>query len=1071
MSSDGNYDFLPTDQQRQAIDHVHGPMLVVAGAGTGKTTVLAWRIARLIQSGAARPDEILAVTYTRNSAAELIRRVAAILYPALEQQPSLYPEVNRCKAADKLLASGLQAHTFHSYCYRLLLDAGAKFQLLDDKDLFVLLRRSIGEMKLEHYIKAATPGKFLEDLLRFFSSCHDELRTPADYEAYVVKLERGEIPLPRMAKSKDAEAMPADEVLGRCREVARAFRFAEELLQREGLGTFGHIITRAVDLLTRRKSVLERAQRRARFILIDEFQDSNIAQIKLASLLAGEEANVFAVGDPDQAIYQFRGATSDAFDHFLETFGPERAKRVTMSANRRSTPSILSCAHQTIQCNPAIARAEGGWRREPLTCDRLQRDPRLAAAAPVRAVVYNGAEQEASFVADTIEALRNGPALAKESGEKQVSRPRFDTPPSALRLRSRQAPAALVGDPVFAPLGMTERDTCYPAMKLSGIAVLYRSHHHREKLVAELTRRGIPVRVRGVDLFHTPELRDAMAALRILDSSHPVALFRVAALPIFQVDPERFREELALAGNNSSAEAVLENVPGGLKVVETIRTARQELLNANSALQTALEIAQRAFGLADSMPLRRLHGFAERWQEKPKQIIGEGTLHDFLQYVSTFCQEAKGALGEETDEDDPVAALAPSELASTPTEDAVQLMTVHAAKGLEFPCVFVVRAVSQSFPGQYKEALVEFPQELRSRSASQEDGPKLGHEQEERRLFYVAMTRARDELYLCGPKARGKDPIPSKYLRELVGHANALPKGTLDWRVLPLPDRVAQIHAAAAMPVPTVSQWTQLPPRENARLLELSASAIQSYENCPLAYKLHYDWRLPEDATAALQFGNAMHLALKAYFDGVRAGRPPDEETVVACFLDEFAKAAIDEPLQRELYTRHGREQVAAFLRSELARPAGQVLDTERRFKVEIGGAQVRGRLDRLDRIGSNGEVAIVDFKTGKPKTQEDADDSLQLSIYALAARNMGYTASSLIFINLQNGTAIESTRTVEQLRRAEGTVSEIGAKIAAGEFEAKPGPGCMRCCYHSVCPAQEDPLPRLAASSATPGN
>jgi DNA helicase-2/ATP-dependent DNA helicase PcrA len=1018
VSSDGNCDFLPTDEQRQAIDHVHGPMLVVAGAGTGKTTVLARRIARLIQSGAARPDEILAVTYTRNSAAELIRRVAAILYPELEPQPSLYPEVNRCKAADKLLASGLQAHTFHSYCYRQLQDAGSKFQLLDDKDLFVLLRRSIGEMKLEHYIKAATPGKFLEDLLRFFSSCQDELRTPADYEAYVAKLERGEIPLPRMAKSKDAEAMPADEVLGRCREVARAFRFAEELLQREGLGTFGHIITRAVDLLTRRKSVLERAQRRARFILIDEFQDSNIAQIKLASLLAGEEANVFAVGDPDQAIYQFRGATSDAFDHFLETFGPERVKRVTMSANRRSTPSILSCAHQTIQCNPAIARAEGGWRREPLTCDRLQRDPRLAAAAPVRAVVYNGAEQEASFVADTIEALRRR-----------------------------------------------------PAMKLSGIAVLYRSHHHREKLVAALTRRGIPVRVRGVDLFHTPELRDAMAVLRILDSSHPVALLRVAALPIFQVDPERFREELALAGNNSSAEAVLENAPGGLKVVETIRTARPELLNANSALQTALEIAQRAFGLADSMPLRRLHGFAERWQEKPKPIIGEGRLHDFLQYVSTFCQEAKGALGEETDEDDAVAALASSELAGTPTEDAVQLMTVHAAKGLEFPCVFVVRAVSQSFPGQYKEALVEFPQELRSRGASQEDGPKPGHEQEERRLFYVAMTRARDELYLCGPKARGKDPIPSKYLRELVEHANALPKGTLDWRVLPLPDRVAQIHAAAAMPAPTVSQWTQLPPRANARLLELSASAIQSYENCPLAYKLHYDWRLPEDATAALQFGNAMHLALKAYFDGVRAGRPPDEETVVACFLDEFAKATIDEPLQRALYTKHGREELAAFLRSELSRPAGQILDTERRFKVEIGGAQVRGRLDRLDRVGSNGEVAIVDFKTGKPKTQEDADDSLQLSIYALAARNMGYTASSLIFINLQNGTAIESTRTAGQLRRAECKVSEISAKIAAGEFEAKPGPGCMRCCYHSVCPAQEDPLPRLAASSATPGN
>ncbi len=424
MSSNGHHNFVPTDDQRRAIEHVHGPMLVVAGAGTGKTTVLAHRIAHLIQTEAARPDEILAVTYTRNSAAELIRRVAAILYPNLDQQPSLYPELNRSKAAKKLLSDGLQAHTFHGYCYKLLHDAGAKFALLDDKDLFILLRRRIGEMKLEHYIKAATPGKFLEDLLKFFSSCHDELRTPADYDNYVARLERHEIPLPRMEKSRRAQDMSEAEVLGRCHEVARAFRFAEELLHQEGLGTFGHIMTRAVDVLMRRKSVLERQQRRARFILIDEFQDSNVAQIKLASLLAGEQANVFAVGDPDQAIYQFRGATSDAFDHFLQTFGPERVQRVTMSANRRSTPPILRCAYQLIQCNPTIASVEGGWSRQPLTCARADRDPLLANATAVHAIVHSGPEQEAGFVADTIQAMqRDQPGIAAEQHRCAVSRP------------------------------------------------------------------------------------------------------------------------------------------------------------------------------------------------------------------------------------------------------------------------------------------------------------------------------------------------------------------------------------------------------------------------------------------------------------------------------------------------------------------------------------------------------------------------------------------------------------------------------------------------------------------------
>jgi DNA helicase II / ATP-dependent DNA helicase PcrA len=1011
--------FTPTPDQRQAIEHIHGPMLVIAGAGTGKTTVLARRIAHLIQTEAARPDEILAVTYTRNSAAELIHRVAAILYPNLDQQPSLYPELERPKAAKKLLASGLQAHTFHSYCYRLLRDAGTKFQLLDDKDLFVLLRRHIGDMKLEHYIKAATPGKFLEDLLKFFSSCHDELRTPADYDAYVAKLECGEIPMPRMAKAKDAATMSGEEALARCHEVARAFRFAEDLLQKEGLGTFGHIMTRAVDVLTRRKSVLERAQRRARFILIDEFQDSNVAQIKLASLLAGEAANVFAVGDPDQAIYQFRGATSDAFDHFLQTFGPDRVKRVTMSANRRSTPPILRCAYQLIQCNPAIVTVDGGSPRQALSCARLEHDPAVASAPAVQAIVHTGPEHEAAFVADTITAMRAN----------------------------------------------------QPVTKFSHIAVLYRSHFCRERIVAELTHRGIPVRVKGADLLDTPELRDAIAVLRVLDSSHPVALFRVAALPQFHVDPERFRAELALAGRNFSVEAVLENVPGGMQVVETIRAARQELLDANNALVPALGIAQRAFGLPDSMPLRRFCDFAKRWQEKPKQIVGDGKLNDFLQYLSVFREEAKGMLVEETDEDDPVAALEPSELAAAPLEDAVQLMTVHAAKGLEFPQVFVVRTGSPAFPSGYKESLVEFPRQLRNRDAAETD-PKTLHDQEERRLYYVAMTRAMDELYLCGKAgSERKQPVPPKgYMRDLVAHANAVLRGAIAWRLLPPEAYIAEIHAAAAAPELTVSQWTRLAPRQDGPL-ELSASSLQDYETCPLKYKLRYDWHLPEEASAPLQFGSAMHLALKAYFDGVRAGRPPDERSVIDCFVDEFGKAKIDDEVQRDLYTKQGRDQLTTFLRSPLAHPANPVLETERRFKVEIGGARVKGRIDRIDK-SANGEIAVIDFKTGKAKTQDDADESLQLSVYALAAqRELGCVASSLVLINLENGTAIESRRTPKELLAAEEEVKTIAAKIAAGEFDPRPSGACAWCSYQSICPTQEEPLPRPTTSNAAKVN
>ena len=993
MSSNGHPGFTPTPRQRQAIEHIHGPMLVVAGAGTGKTAVLSRRIAHLINTGEANPEEILAVTYTRNGAAELVARAAAVLYPDLKPQD----------AATKLLAAGLQANTFHSYCFKLLREAGVKFALLDDEDLFVLLRRRIGELRLNRFIKASDPGKFLRDLMEFFRHCHDELRTPDDYDAYLAQVERNEVPLPRVAKSKDAEAMPAEEVLGRCHEIARAFRYVEDLLKQEGLGTFGHIITRAVEMLGRRQSVLQSAQKRARFILIDEFQDSNVAQIQLAKLLGGEEANVFAVGDPDQAIYRFRGATSGAFDQFLKIFGPDRVRRVTMSENRRSTPPILDCAYQAIRCNPEVGSVEledGGWPREPLTCARLEREKNLAKAPLVHAIVHNK-DADAAFIADTIEAT----------------------------LRRK------------------------PTMNYRNFAVLYRQHNHREKVADELRRCGIPVQVRGADLFDAPQVRDAMAVLRTLDGPDPVALFRVAALPQFCVDPECFRAELALAGRNASLESVLEKVPGGSHVMEAVREARHDLATANGMLPAAIRIMRTSLHIGDSFPLQRLQEFASDWSNKPRQITRDGTLREFLDYVALF-QEAGGMLSEDSTDDDPVAALAPKEVTAEP-QDAVQLMTVHAAKGLEFPWVFVLRVVSQSFPGQYKESLVEFPQELRSKDTATEGEPKTLHEEEERRLFYVALTRAMDGLYICGQFGRSKrDPTPPGYMRELLDKKNTVLQGAIEYLQLSQGTLIEKLHAAAE-PLPLVSEWVQLPPRADARLGELSASAIDQYERCPLAYKLGRDWRIPEGPVARMQFGGAMHLALKAYFDGVRAGCPPDEETVIACFLDEFAKTKIEEEIQRELYEKEGRAQLTRFLRSDLAKPHGEILNTERNFSFVVGETNVRAKMDRLDQTGTD-QVAIVDYKTGKPKTQEDADKSLQLSIYALAARNKRLTASSLVFINLENCTAVHSSRSPKDLFETEQRVIEVAAKIAAGEFEPKPGFGCNSCSYHSICPAHE---------------
>src|SRR5215467_3080394 len=209
--------FTPDDRQREAIEHVHGPMLVVAGAGTGKTSVLTHRIEPLVREGHARTDEVLSLSYTVTAATEMQQRVRALLG-----------------------GKTVQAATFHDYCLQLLKRVGKDFGVLDEKDLWIFLRRRIRDLHLDYYIRAANIGQFLNDLLDFISRCHDELVTPEKYSEYVDRLERGEVPVPRVVKSKTV--LDDEEILGRCREIARVYSTVEQWLEEENLGTFSHMI-------------------------------------------------------------------------------------------------------------------------------------------------------------------------------------------------------------------------------------------------------------------------------------------------------------------------------------------------------------------------------------------------------------------------------------------------------------------------------------------------------------------------------------------------------------------------------------------------------------------------------------------------------------------------------------------------------------------------------------------------------------------------------------------------------------------------------------------------------------
>jgi DNA helicase II / ATP-dependent DNA helicase PcrA len=972
---------VPDERQQEAIAHVLGPMLVVAGAGTGKTTVLTRRVARLIREGHARPNEILALTYTDNAAGEMLERVQA------ELQGS---EV-----------SGLQAMTFHKYCNELLIGNGKGFGVLDDKDLWIYLRRRLRDLPLNYFIRAANVTQFLDDLLDFMRRCHDELVGPEKYQAYVRRVEVGELPVPRVAKSKDAVALTDEEILGRCREIASVFSRVERMLQDENLGTFSHMITRALDLLQHDGALLEQQRKRARFVLVDEFQDANFAQVKLLSMLAGETRNVFAVGDPDQAIYRFRGASSAAFGLFYRSF--PGARLVVLEKNQRSTTPILQCAFALINQNPPVfAGPENGYRS--------------GAAQPVyrRAVLQSARDER---------ALREG-------------QPVVGAPVEVVPLSAKDFESADV-------IGVLQQKHRQSRCRWKDFAILYRSHFHRDEIARELGEKGIPFTIESMDVLDTPEVRDLLACLGAVNSTADAAsLLRVSALPRFGIDPEKFRAAMRAVPREQQSGSVtlaslLREIEGGLTVLDSLKRTREEIAQSGGKSHAALVMIARDFGCdRTSPPLQALLKFVFDWEKKPLTKTGE--IGEFLDYLQHF-REARGVVPLQSGDD-----------------DAVRLMTAHAAKGLEFPHVFLIRANSNSFPCAYREPLVEFPQELRDPDSMGDRDGKALHDQEERRLFYVAMTRARDTLILYGKQGAGKDKTPPGLARELLKDP-----GLRRWLVQ-RPARAFQTDLfAEAAPLPAfvsrTAEWLSLPAA--FPLNRLSPTAIESYEVCPLQFKLEREWRIPRDVPAAMQYGAAMHRVLRTYFDAVRQGRVLADEQLVEMFREDFAQLPIDDAYQRELYEQQGIQQLRDFLEGQRQLPAPRVLHTEEQFEMRVGNATVAGRIDRIDDLG-DGRVAIVDYKTGKPRAQEDADESLQLSVYALAAQEKwGYAAERLVFYNLEENSAVMTRRDRFQLDQAKAKVRQVADQIEAGQFEPKPGYHCRLCSYRNLCPATEKPL------------
>ncbi|MGH8582175.1 MAG: DNA helicase II [Gammaproteobacteria bacterium] len=625
--------------QRRAVAAEPGSILVLAGAGSGKTRVLTHRIAWLIEYGHASPHGILAVTFTNKAAAEMRARIDTLLQTPARQ---------------------MWVGTFHGIAHRLLrahsqaarLPSG--FQILDSEDQLRLIRRTIRALELDE--NTWVP----RELQWFINAKKDEGLRAADLQS------------------------AADRYLDQQLRIYRAY---ETACERAGLVDFAELLLRAHELWRDHPELLAHYQQRFRHVLVDEFQDTNTIQYAWIRRLTGEAGHVFAVGDDDQSIYSWRGARVENMQRFQRDY--PGTELIRLEQNYRSTATILGAANALIAHNrKRLGKAlwTAGTEGEPIA---------LFAA-------FNEHE-EARFC---IEQVRSWRAAGRRY------------------------------------------DDC---------AILYRTSAQSRVFEEALHQRRIPYRVHGgFKFYERAEIRDVLAYLRLLDNRDDDASFeRVINTPnrgIGQRSLELIREQhtrrdglslwravlALLQGRELAARAVLA-VQGFLDLIERL-SAECRTLALGSMVETVIKRTQ----------------IAEHYRkEKREQAIDrQENLDELVSAASRF-------VPEEGSEMDPLAAflahaaLEAGEAQADEFQDSVQLMTLHAAKGLEYPLVFIAGLEEGLFPHQ--------------RSAM--DATQL---EEERRLCYVGITRAKERLVLSHAEARrlhGSDhyPRPSRFLDELPG--------------------------------------------------------------------------------------------------------------------------------------------------------------------------------------------------------------------------------------------------------------------------------------------------------------
>ena len=862
--------------QRQAAAAAGSPVRVIAGAGTGKTAVIAERFRRLVEGG-ADPGSVLVMTFTDRAAQEMRQRIEALIgadAPAVGTVHSV--------ALGWLRTDG----------WRVGVPAG--FRIVSGADRWILARELMWELGDSALVGDERPDDLVAPALQMLERLKQELvplRRLLDWAYSTDDTERGAL----------------------MRACVRLFHAYAKACRRKGLLDFDDLLERSVAMLASSPAVLDAYRRRYPHVLVDEYQDLNLAQERLVELVAQGGAP-FVVGDDDQSIYRFRGASRASLERFCARF--PSARTITLGRNRRSSAKIVAAAAALIGNNE----------------ERLPKELVATRAGP-RVEVWKCPTGQDEAAAIASEALR-----LSESGTR-----------------------------------------------LSEIAILCRTNAIAMPVGAALTAAGLPhVVVGGQGLYDRPEIRDVIALLRVLrDPEDQIAAFRVR---------------------------------------ERIPSCSPELVEELSGLARSLDVRDLFFELMNRTR------YVER--AAPQVVANVGR---FNELIGEFCDANPDRSLASYMRYLDLVLLSGEEEASAPTEQpagVISVMTIHQSKGLEFDAVFVPSLVEGRLPQSGRSQRFELPPAvLEPRVRGREDVIA-----EERRLLYVAMTRARRRLYLTRAEhyEGGRRWRESRFLDEVRRSGAVL-------------DRAVQ--STVASPASILPGSGEVIATKNEGLV-LSFSSIQSYRDCPRQYWFRYRQRLPAVQSAEAVQGVILHDVLRRAGEVLNTGATLRDEDLPALHAEAWAAHPFPDSRRANTFRRVGLEQLQAFRARGGFDRAPQFV--EREFSAAVDGFTLHGVIDRVDRTDDG--WLIIDYKSGRPLSRSRRD--LQVSLYALgASAALELDPIQLEVVYLAEASTVHIDGVPKLAAEARAVAIDVAEKIAAGRFEAQPERRkCRLCPYRLAC-------------------